>query len=529
MATNFPTSQDSLTNPTGSDLMSSAGVDHAAQHTNANDAIEAIEGALLDGAPVHIDDANERLGIGTTSPVDPLHVVGDVTIESEDGGSAAAPEVSLLRDSASPADGDYLGQLRYVGKNDTGGEVVYAKITGKASDVTNGTEDGVLEIAQQTGGSQRISARFTNNSLDLLNSTSLSVDGNITVTGTVDGRDVATDGTKLDGIAAGAEVNAVDAVNGQTGYVNLNADHIGTFGTTNKFVTSADLTTLSNTSGTNTGDQSAASILTDLKTVDGSGSGLDADTVDGIEGNNFLRSDTGDSASGSIYFAGGMTLAYGQTFWCDGDIRGFGDAIHVDASTQRVGIDKLNPAYTLDVSGDINYTGTFRQNGTALSFGGGTELISTTTIGTGVTSVTVSNCFSSSYDSYRVQITEGGSTVLTNINVRLNSITSGYRFATKWINYTGSTGSNYASSSSSYWYGCGQAGGTSSTNTGDMVIQNPYASERTTVAWIYTGENVVYWGGGRTDATTSATGLVFTIGSGSFQGGNIRVYGYKNS
>ena len=30
------------------------------------------------------------------------------------------------------------------------------------------------------------------------------VTGNITVTGTVDGRDVATDGTKLDGIATGA-------------------------------------------------------------------------------------------------------------------------------------------------------------------------------------------------------------------------------------------------------------------------------------------------------------------------------------
>ena len=33
------------------------------------------------------------------------------------------------------------------------------------------------------------------------------VTGNITVTGTVDGRDIATDGTKLDGIATGAEVN----------------------------------------------------------------------------------------------------------------------------------------------------------------------------------------------------------------------------------------------------------------------------------------------------------------------------------
>lgn len=38
-------------------------------------------------------------------------------------------------------------------------------------------------------------------------SNGFNVTGNIAVTGTVDGRDVATDGTKLDGIAAGAEVN----------------------------------------------------------------------------------------------------------------------------------------------------------------------------------------------------------------------------------------------------------------------------------------------------------------------------------
>jgi len=58
--------------------------------------------------------------------------------------------------------------------------------------------------------------------------------GNITVTGTVDGRDVASDGTKLDGIEASA-----------------------------------------------TADQTAAQILTAIKTVDGTGTGLDADLLDG--------------------------------------------------------------------------------------------------------------------------------------------------------------------------------------------------------------------------------------------------------
>lgn len=41
MATNFPSSLDSLTNPTSTDTTTA--VDHAAQHANANDAIEALQ------------------------------------------------------------------------------------------------------------------------------------------------------------------------------------------------------------------------------------------------------------------------------------------------------------------------------------------------------------------------------------------------------------------------------------------------------------------------------------------------------
>ena len=47
--------------------------------------------------------------------------------------------------------------------------------------------------------------------------------------------------------------------------------------------------TASNLSGTNTGDQSAASILTAIKTVDGAGSGLDADLLDGINSTGFAK------------------------------------------------------------------------------------------------------------------------------------------------------------------------------------------------------------------------------------------------
>ena len=56
-----------------------------------------------------------------------------------------------------------------------------------------------------------------------------------------------------------------------------------------------------------TADQSASEILTAIKTVDGSGSGLDADLVDGIQAGSFLRSDANDNASGLITLNGAIS------------------------------------------------------------------------------------------------------------------------------------------------------------------------------------------------------------------------------
>ena len=72
MGTNFPASQDNFSNPTATSTLSSPS--HSQQHSDVNDAVEAIEGALLDGAPLHIDDANERVGIGTAAPDYPFQV-----------------------------------------------------------------------------------------------------------------------------------------------------------------------------------------------------------------------------------------------------------------------------------------------------------------------------------------------------------------------------------------------------------------------------------------------------------------------
>jgi len=118
----------------------------------------------------------------------------------------------------------------------------------------------------------------------------LDVTGAITATGNIDGRDVAADGTKLDGIESGATADQTGAEI-KTAY-EAESD-------TNAF-TDALLTKLNGIETSATADQSASEILTLIKTVDGTGSGLDADTLEGVEGANYLRSDIGDTFEGNV-------------------------------------------------------------------------------------------------------------------------------------------------------------------------------------------------------------------------------------
>ena len=99
--------------------------------------------------------------------------------------STAAPVITLKRNSSSPADADYLGQLKFKGENDADQEVVYAKITSKIQDASDGSEDGLLEFANIKAGSQTITARLKSDKLQLLNSTGLEVAGESTLTGNV--------------------------------------------------------------------------------------------------------------------------------------------------------------------------------------------------------------------------------------------------------------------------------------------------------------------------------------------------------
>jgi hypothetical protein len=85
--------------------------------------------------------------------------------------------IALKRNSSSPEDADYLGELKFQGENDSDQQINYAKITAKILDASAGTEDGIIEFAIRKNGSNNIAARFRSDSLQLLNDTNLRVNG----------------------------------------------------------------------------------------------------------------------------------------------------------------------------------------------------------------------------------------------------------------------------------------------------------------------------------------------------------------
>ena len=113
----------------------------------------------------------------STLTIDNTTTGDSLLLTTTENSSTAAPVITLKRNSTSPADSDYLGQIKFKGENDADQEIVYAKITGKIQDASDGSEDGLIEFANKKAGSNNITARLRSDKLQLLNGTELEVDG----------------------------------------------------------------------------------------------------------------------------------------------------------------------------------------------------------------------------------------------------------------------------------------------------------------------------------------------------------------
>ena len=79
----------------------------------------------------------------------------NITLKSTDDDANGGPVFDLTRDSASPADNDAMGSIRFRSDDDGGNETQFVDVTGYAPDVSDGSEDGQLQIRTIVGGTLR--------------------------------------------------------------------------------------------------------------------------------------------------------------------------------------------------------------------------------------------------------------------------------------------------------------------------------------------------------------------------------------
>jgi hypothetical protein len=195
----------------------------AAQGTTADNALPKAGGTMtgnivmsgaqtVDGRDLSVD-GTKLDGIATSATANPNaidNVVEDLTPQL--GGDLASNGNDILfadNDKAIFGTGSDL-QIWHDGSNSYIKDAGTGDLRLQAAHLYIQNTFGQPMIDAQEGGSVNL---YHNTSLKLgTNSSGVSVTGNIAVTGTVDGRDVATDGTKLDGIEAGANVGPSLAV-----------------------------------------------------------------------------------------------------------------------------------------------------------------------------------------------------------------------------------------------------------------------------------------------------------------------------
>jgi hypothetical protein len=161
----------------------------------------------------------------------------------------------------------------------------------------------------------------------------------------------------------------------------------------------------------------------------------------------------------------------------------------------------------------------------------GLVLVKTQTIGSGVASVTVSDAFSATYDNYKISISGGVGSAVSQIYTTLGASATGYTGSMIYYTNTGSpTSSGTPGALSSYTTSFSWSG---SANTNSIIynveLQNPFLAKYTFIAgpWNDVAQSGSMFGAHASAVSYSA--FTLTPSTGTLTGGTIRVYGYANS
>ena len=157
----------------------------------------------------------------------------------------------------------------------------------------------------------------------------------------------------------------------------------------------------------------------------------------------------------------------------------------------------------------------------------GLTLVKTQTIGSAVSSVTVTGAFSATFENYLITLAGGSSTVSGRLGLQLGSTTSGYYGSFIYALTGGGAPAQVADNNVAEFTHIASMVG--SFLSAQINIHMPFTATQTTVSSqgiTYGTVNGTY--NGVLANSTSYSSFTFICGSGTMTGGRIRVYGYNN-
>jgi hypothetical protein len=157
----------------------------------------------------------------------------------------------------------------------------------------------------------------------------------------------------------------------------------------------------------------------------------------------------------------------------------------------------------------------------------GLVYVTSATVGTGVSSVSIANCFNSTYRNYRVTF-EGGTQSANDLAVQLQFANTANHYASqRYDAFNGVGAGTLASFAQTFAYFSLSAAANQATFSIDVYA--PFATEVTKYSGSYTSNNFYGTGGGLYFATTSLTGFSIIWPSCTNTGGTVTVYGYRKA
>jgi hypothetical protein len=190
MASSFPSGLDNFTNPSASDTLDSATVPHAAQHSNANDAIEAIESTLGVNPQGGSATVVARLtALDSTVAGKVVSVgAGDSTITV--AGTSTSPTVKVNQANLTIAESQVTNLVSDLAGKAPASGISPSAITGTAvTQADTGTvtsamiANGTIVSADISGSAAITNGQLANSSVSV-NGLSVALGGSVTVTAT---------------------------------------------------------------------------------------------------------------------------------------------------------------------------------------------------------------------------------------------------------------------------------------------------------------------------------------------------------